>query len=240
LRQPLQEKRPSLAQTSNAALAFGPYRFLPRERIVLRHGKPLRLGCRAREILAALLERAGEVVNKRELIKCVWPESVVGEGTLRVHIAALRKALGESQAGVRYVENITGRGYRFVAPVKYAEQTQPKRFMPGETAEAAHSIPSRMTRSQGRAHVVSGLATRLPPGRSTACRGPGGVGNARFVIAEIDQLHAAIKATAVQMGRPLLAIVHVDATSWAVISQLLQLIELPEMEHIHTAKVQRF
>ena len=205
----------------------------------MRHGKPLRLGCRAREILAALLERAGEVVNKRELIKCVWPESVVGEGTLRVHIAALRKALGESQAGVRYVENITGRGYRFVAPVKRAEKTQPKQLLSGETAEAAHGIPGRVTRSQGRAHVVSDLATRQP-GRLAAARRPGGIGNARFVVAEIDQLHATIKATAAQMGRPLLAIVYVDATSWAVISQLLRLRELPEMEHIHTAKAQRF
>jgi DNA-binding Lrp family transcriptional regulator len=68
------------------------------------------------------VERAGEVVDKRELYKRVWPNSVVGDGTLRVHITALRKALREGEAGARYVESITGRGYRFVAPVKSVEE----------------------------------------------------------------------------------------------------------------------
>lgn len=102
---------------NGAVLAFGPYRLMPLQRIILRDSKPLQLGSRAREILVALVERAGEVVEKRELLNRVWPEMVVEEATLRVHINTLRKALREGEAGVRYVESVTGRGYRFVAPV---------------------------------------------------------------------------------------------------------------------------
>jgi DNA-binding response OmpR family regulator len=69
---------------------------------------PLRLGSRALEILLTLVERAGEVVKKSELMARVWPDTVVEEGTLRVHIAALRKALGDGQSGMWYVENVTG------------------------------------------------------------------------------------------------------------------------------------
>jgi DNA-binding winged helix-turn-helix (wHTH) protein len=62
-------------------------------------------------------ERAGESVRKSELIARVWPDTIVEESTLRVHIAALRKALGDGCSGMRYVENINGYGYRFIAPV---------------------------------------------------------------------------------------------------------------------------
>jgi DNA-binding winged helix-turn-helix (wHTH) protein len=110
-------------QPSNgAALAFGPYRLLPLQRIVLRDSTPLQLGSRAREILVALVERAGEVVEKRELLRRVWPGVIVEEGTLRVHINSLRKALKDGEAGARYVESVTGRGYRFVAPVTPAHE----------------------------------------------------------------------------------------------------------------------
>ncbi|MEJ1965485.1 MAG: transcriptional regulator [Gammaproteobacteria bacterium] len=99
-----------LRATSHVALAFGPFRFLPMQRALLRADQRLRLGSRAREILVLLVERAGEVVTKRELLARVWPDSVVEEGTLRVHIAAIRRTLGADAYGLSYVENITGRG----------------------------------------------------------------------------------------------------------------------------------
>jgi DNA-binding winged helix-turn-helix (wHTH) protein len=132
-------------ETSNAAeLMFGPFRFYPLQRILLRDGTPLRLGSRAREILLALVEQAGEVVKKRELIERVWPDTIVEEGTLRVHIAALRKALGEGQAGMRYVENLTGRGYRFAAPVMRVEQGRSAEFGHTATAEPPHRFRTTM------------------------------------------------------------------------------------------------
>ena len=111
---------------NGAAVAFGPYRLLPLQRILLRDRTPLRLGSRAREILVALVERAGEVVEKRELLRRVWPGIVVEEATLRVHINTLRRTLREGEAGARYVENVTGRGYRFVAPVMPVSETAQK------------------------------------------------------------------------------------------------------------------
>jgi len=132
-------------QASNgAAVAFGPYRLLPLQRVVLRDRTPLQLGSRAREILVALVERAGEVVEKRELLRRVWPGMVVEEATLRVHINTLRKALREGEAGARYVESVTGRGYRFVAPVMPVNErtpTQSVRSVPSDTQE---NIPNGM------------------------------------------------------------------------------------------------
>jgi DNA-binding winged helix-turn-helix (wHTH) protein len=108
----------------NAALgycSFGPFRFFLLQRVLVRAGTPLRIGSRAREILLALVERAGEVVSKRELISRVWPHTIIEEVTLRAHIAALRKVLGDAEAGMPYVQNVTGFGYRFAAPVVHAE-----------------------------------------------------------------------------------------------------------------------
>jgi DNA-binding winged helix-turn-helix (wHTH) protein len=97
--------------------AFGSFRVIPAQRILLEDGKPLRLGSRALDILVTLVERAGETIRKDQLIARTWPDTVVDEGTLRTHVAALRKALGDGRAGARYIANIPGRGYRFVAPV---------------------------------------------------------------------------------------------------------------------------
>ena len=84
----------------------------------------MRLGSRAFDILVALVERAGETIPKDQLIARAWPDTVVEEGALRVHVAALRKALGDGRAGKRYVANHPGRGYTFVAPVT-REHTPP-------------------------------------------------------------------------------------------------------------------
>jgi DNA-binding winged helix-turn-helix (wHTH) protein len=130
-------------QASNAAvLAFGPYRFLPLQRVVLRDSTPLQLGSRAREILGALVERAGEVVEKRELLRRVWPDMVVEEGTLRVHINTLRKVLREGEAGMHYVESVTGRGYRFVAPVFPVNEAAQPQAESSPASEPQGDIPT--------------------------------------------------------------------------------------------------
>jgi DNA-binding winged helix-turn-helix (wHTH) protein len=108
--------------TAGCVLGFGPFQFLPLQRALHRNGASVRLGSRAREILYILVEQAGTTVTKRKLMSQVWPESVVEEGTLRVHIAALRKALGEGRSDTRYLENVTGQGYRFVAPITLLQE----------------------------------------------------------------------------------------------------------------------
>jgi DNA-binding winged helix-turn-helix (wHTH) protein len=66
------------------------------------------------DILIYLADRPGEVIAKQELIDHVWSDVTVEEGSLRVHVAAIRKALGDGQFGNRYIANIKGRGYSFV------------------------------------------------------------------------------------------------------------------------------
>lgn len=102
---------------SHAVLLFGPYTFHVRQRLILDGDRPLSLGGRALDILQLLVERAGEVVSKDELIARVWPGTVVEAINLRVHIAALRRALGEERAELRYITHVPRQGYRFIAPV---------------------------------------------------------------------------------------------------------------------------
>lgn len=87
-------------------LRFGPYQFHGRQRLILLGDQPLTMGGRALDILQLLLERAGSVVSKQTLIAHVWPSSVVEETNLRVHIAALRRALGDGRNGQRYIVNV--------------------------------------------------------------------------------------------------------------------------------------
>ena len=98
-------------------LQFGPFELSIRERVLRRDGVALPLGDRSLDILIYLAERPGEVVAKRELMDHVWSDVTVEEGTLRVHVAAIRKALGDGQFGNRYIANIRGRGYSFVGTV---------------------------------------------------------------------------------------------------------------------------
>ena len=78
--------------------AFGSFRLDPARHILLENDKPLRLGSRVLDILVALVERAGKTISKEELIARAWPGTVVEEGALRVHVAALRKLLGDGRA----------------------------------------------------------------------------------------------------------------------------------------------
>ena len=83
-------------------ISFGPFRLYAAQRLIEREGVPLHLGGRALDIFIVLVEHAGEVVSKNDLMARVWPGVTVDEGSLRVHVAALRKALGdgESEPGI--------------------------------------------------------------------------------------------------------------------------------------------
>src|ERR1700751_4317470 len=98
-------------------LRFGPFELNVPQRSLKKANEIVPLGGRAYDILIVLLENAGEVVAKAELIAKVWPDVTVEEGSLRVHLSALRKALGDGQFGNKYIASIQGRGYSFIAPV---------------------------------------------------------------------------------------------------------------------------
>jgi DNA-binding winged helix-turn-helix (wHTH) protein len=101
-----------------ANLSFGPFRLLPMQFLLLEGDKPVPLGSRALEILIALLERRGELVSKQDLTARVWPNVFVAPSNLTVHVSALRRALRDGLDGNRFIINIKGRGYRFVASVE--------------------------------------------------------------------------------------------------------------------------
>src|SRR6266436_1252994 len=98
-------------------LKFGPFELSSSERVLRRGGEGLRLGGRALDILIYLADRPGEVIAKQELMDRIWSDVTVEEGSLRVHVAAIRKTLGDGQFGNRYIANIKGRGYSFVGTV---------------------------------------------------------------------------------------------------------------------------
>ena len=99
------------------AFSFGPFRIVPRARLLERDGSRTPVGSRAFDLLCVLVSRPGEVASKDELMAKVWPDLTVEESSLRFHIAQLRLALGDDQQGERDVTNVPGRGYCFVAPV---------------------------------------------------------------------------------------------------------------------------
>jgi len=114
---PLLGKRTGPAGAASAKVSFGPFRLLPTQFLLLEDDKPVPLGSRALEILIVLLERRGELVSKQDLMARVWPNVFVEPANLTVHISALRRALRDGRDGHRFIVNIPGRGYRFVASV---------------------------------------------------------------------------------------------------------------------------
>ena len=168
--------------------AFEPFQLIPAQRMLVEDGKPLRLGSRALDILIALVERPGETIHKDELIARTWPDTAVDEGALRVHIAALRKALGDGRAGKRYIASNPGRGYSFVAPV--ARERQRPAMAPPAGANAANILPVPLTRIIGRDHIITPLATQLTQRRFVTIVGPGGIGKTTVAIAVAERVQS--------------------------------------------------
>jgi predicted ATPase/DNA-binding winged helix-turn-helix (wHTH) protein len=166
------------------AFAFGPY-LLFRSQKVLREGdKPVNLGNRALDILIALIERAGQVVTKKELMKCAWPDTVVEENNLRVHIAALRKAINDGHGDARYIINIAGRGYSFIASIKRVEIPT---FDVKRESRAPRTLPKPLARIVGRDEVIKGIVAQIPGRRLVTIVGPGGVGKTTVGVAVAEQ-----------------------------------------------------
>ncbi len=95
---------------------FGPFVMDPAERLLLREGQPVRLRAKAFDTLAVLVEHAGRIVTKDDLLRSVWHGQFVEENNLSQSISLVRRALGR-RAGSTYVETVPGRGYRFAMPV---------------------------------------------------------------------------------------------------------------------------
>lgn len=171
--------------------SFGPFRLAAGERLLTRDGAPVDLGARALDILVALVSRPNEPVGKRELMAEVWPDVTVEEGSLRFHIAGLRKALGDGQDGARYITTLPGRGYCFVAPVlRSAPPAQAASFT------GATFLPARLARMVGREEEIRALASQLAAARFVTVVGPGGVGKTTVAAAVAHELLEAFAGAA--------------------------------------------
>jgi DNA-binding winged helix-turn-helix (wHTH) protein len=162
------------------AVAFGPYVMRANIRRLEREGLPVQLGDRAFDILCVLTERAGEIVANRELMARVWGRVVVGAGSLRFHINALRKVLAQDGTQAQYIKSVTRRGYTFIAPVRKAT--------PDLT---------------GRAAEIQEIARLLSQSRFVNLVSPGGIGKTTLTleVAHTLQQQVARRARDERSGR---------------------------------------
>jgi predicted ATPase/DNA-binding winged helix-turn-helix (wHTH) protein len=167
-------------------LCFGPFCLSSGERLLTRHGEPVEIGGRSFDLLAALTEQPGRVLSKRELLKRVWPDVVVEDGSLRFHMAGLRKLLGDGADGARYIATQVGVGYAFVAPIERQGAGSPAPPRPAEegarSAAGATNLPARLPHLIGRERDIDALIERVPDTPLFTLAGAAGVGKTSLAI----------------------------------------------------------
>ena len=137
-----------------ASSQFGPFLIDVGERILWRDGEPVPLTPKAFDVLAALLEKPGQLITKDELLRKVWPETFVEESNLAYNIFALRKALGDTADNSRYIETVPKKGYRFKASVSPAS--------PPRSAHPAPEFGAEPGRTPFTGETRDGEVTILP------------------------------------------------------------------------------
>lgn len=168
-------------------ISFGPFTLVPGERLLSRESVIVPLGARTLDTLIALVSFPNEVVSKQDLMARVWPDVTVEEGSLRFHIAELRKALGDGKGGARYITTLAGRGYCFVAPVTRSSQLSDEPAI-RPTSFPRVNLPNRLPRMVGRADPILALSAQLLASRFVTVTGPGGVGKTTVAVAVAHDL----------------------------------------------------
>ena len=182
----------SITADREDAVLFGPFRLLPAQRLLLQGERPVRLGSRALDLLVALIRRAGETVTKPELAATVWPGvQIVGEGTIRVHVLELRKALGDGQDGRRYVSTVAGRGYCFVGSVTWVSNQASPPAPRTPAVQDERSLPSLPTRVIGRDVALAAVASQLTQSRLVTVVGTAGIGKTTLALAVAESAGSA-------------------------------------------------
>jgi predicted ATPase/DNA-binding winged helix-turn-helix (wHTH) protein len=168
-----------IGSPSAIRLRFGPFELNVAERSLRKANQVIPLGGRAYDILIALLENAGEVVGKAELIAKAWPDVTVEDGSLRVHLSALRKALGDGQFGNKYIASIQGQGYSFIAPVTRLPTGRDR----SSASEGLSNLPPALDRMVGREDVVREIQGWLQANqRLITILGAGGIGKTTVAL----------------------------------------------------------
>jgi TolB-like protein/DNA-binding winged helix-turn-helix (wHTH) protein/Flp pilus assembly protein TadD len=139
----------------NVSYEFGPFRLDPSQRLLLLAEEHIQLPPKIFDLLLFLVQRRGQLAEKEEIIKHLWPDSFVEEGNLTNNISILRKALGDTGKDPKYIATFPKHGYRFVANVKVLEAREVESVYEegatfpagnGERTEGGGSVP-------GEAHV---------------------------------------------------------------------------------------
>ena len=166
------------------SLCFGPFRLGIHERLLTRDGVEVEIGGRTLEVLIALIAKPGAIMSKDELIATAWPGVVVTQGSLRFQIALLRKILGDGVDRARYIANVAGRGYSFIAEVLHdapSHDTSSQRAPPADSLPS-ESLPAALSELFGRADDVAAIAARLASHRFVTIAGTGGVGKTSVAV----------------------------------------------------------
>jgi predicted ATPase/DNA-binding winged helix-turn-helix (wHTH) protein len=172
----------SVAAHSETHYRFGPFELIPRERLLIVDGAPCTVTPKAFDVLQVLLERAGHLVTKNELLDAVWPQVVVEENNLQVQISALRRILGRGA-----IATVPGRGYRLTLELQgqevgdhEAEVTHTAPPAPPPAPEWVSNVPELDTPLIGRDDDVAALTHLLRTLRLVTIAGPGGIGKTRL------------------------------------------------------------
>src|SRR6266481_3210016 len=156
---------------------FGPFELQPDNRRLLKDGATISLRPRAFDLLAALVERAGHLITKDQLLDQVWPKMVVEEAVLHVQVSALRKVLG-SEA----ITTVSGRGYQFTLPVTKGDGQADRASKP------KHNLPYQLTSFVGREQEIAQLEELVTANRLVTLTGAGGAGKTRLAVQVASQL----------------------------------------------------
>ncbi len=169
-------------------LAFEGYRLDAKRHMLFKDGSRVQVAARPMAILIALAERLGEVISNRELEALLWADSYMSDGTLRVHISRLQRALGPTQNGLRFIENHSRRGYRMTVPVRRCiieapaiEASLPANPTASITSGSRYGTP-RQSQLIGRAECVARVMEILRERPLVTLTGPGGVGKTAVAL----------------------------------------------------------
>lgn len=163
-------------------ISFGPFTINIGKRLLQRDNRPVDIGARAFDILAILVSSPHKCVSKNDLLAKIWPDSTVGESSLRFHMSNLRRILKDGVKNTQYIITLRGRGYSFVAPLQHFVN------MPIEGEKPTSNLPNLRTSMLGRDRDKANVLRRLLTSRLVTITGLGGVGKTTLALSLAHEL----------------------------------------------------